>query len=222
MKTAVTQMADAPNRRQWIGRASFLFLSVILVLGHLIPLETAPPSLGGPSLIVTDTSGANAIDDLVTATADHAAYIPDPIRWIAPDILLLMTLAWVTRRPSFAPAVAIAAIFLLTDFLFQRPPGLWAALVLIFSEVLRSRSRSLRTLPFWIEWATVAVGISIITLVARFTLTMVLVPQGPLGLTLLQLALTIFSYPLVVFVSYAFFGVSRPAPGAVDSLGHRV
>ena len=215
-------MADAPNRRRWIGRATFAVLSFILVLGHLIPLETAPPSLGGPSIVVTDTTGPNAIDDMVAATRDSAAYIPDPVRWMSPDILLLLALAWAARRPSFAPAFLIAAIFLLADFLLQRPPGLWAGLVLILTEILRGRSRSLRTLPFWIEWGTVAMGIIAITMIDRFTLTMVLVPQASMGLTLLQLALTIIAYPLVVFVSYAVFGVSRPAPGAMDALGHRV
>ncbi len=215
-------MADAPNRRRWTGRAMFAVLSFILVLANLIPLDTAPPSLGGPSLVVTDTAGRNAVDNMVPATEDRAAYIPDPIRWIAPDLLLLLTLAWVARRPSFAPALVIAAIFLLADLLFQRPPGLWAGLVLILSEILRSRARTFRTLPFWIEWSTVAFGITVITMINRFTLSMVLVPQAPMGLTLLQMALTIAAYPLVVFVSYALFGVNRPAPGEVDALGHRL
>lgn len=217
-----TQMVDAPNHRQWLGRATFIALCLLLVLGHLIPLETVPPSLGGPSLVITDIDGPNAVDDIVPATPETVAYIPDPVRWIAPDLLLLLALAWVARRPSFAPALVIAATFLLADFLFQRPPGLWAGLVLILSEIIRSRTHSLRTLPFWIEWSTIAMGIAAITLVDRFTLTMVLVPQASLGLTLLQLMLTILAYPLVVFVSYAFLGVSRPAPGEVDALGHRI
>ena len=111
---------------------------------------------------------------------------------------------------------------MLADFLFQRPPGLWAGLVLILSEILRRRARSLRTLPFWIEWSTVTMGIAAITMIDRFTLTMVAVPQASMGLTLLQLTLTILAYPLVVFVSYAVFGVSRPAPGQVDALGHKL
>ena len=215
-------MADTPNRRRWLGRASFVALGFIVILSHLIPLETAPPSLGGPSLALTEITDANTIDDIVPATPDRAAYIPDPIRWIAPDILLLITLSWVARRPSFVPALAIAGLFLLSDFLFHRPPGLWAGLVLILSEILRNRARSMRTLPFWIEWGTVSIGIAMITMIDRFTLTMVLVPQGSMGLTLLQLTITILTYPLVVFVSYAVFGVNRPNPGALNELGQRI
>jgi rod shape-determining protein MreD len=116
----------------------------------------------------------------------------------------------------------IAVLFLLADFLFQRPPGLWTALVLILTEILRGRSRSIRSLPFWLEWVTVAIGITVISSIYRLTLLMVLVPQGPLGLTILQLGLTLVTYPVVVFVSYALFGVNRPAPGEVDALGHRI
>ena len=134
----------------------------------------------------------------------------------------MLALAWVTRRPSLVPAVAVAAVFLLADFLFHKPPGLWAGLVLILSEILRGRVHTLRTLPFWMEWGTVSVGITVITAVERFTLSMVLVPQASLGLTLVQLTLTILAYPLVVFVSYAVFGVHRPAPGEVDASGHRL
>ena len=220
MKAA--QMADVPMRRQWLGRLIFAALCFVIILSHLIPLETVPPSIGGPSLIITDTDGPNVIDDTVAATQERTAYIPDPIRWIAPDFLLLLALTWVVRRPSFTPALLIAAAFLLADFLFQRPPGLWAGLVLILSEILRRRARSLRTLPFWIEWSTVTIGIAAITMIDRFTLTMVAVPQASMGLTLLQLTLTIIAYPVVVFVSYAVFGVSRPAPGQVDALGHKL
>jgi rod shape-determining protein MreD len=207
-------MDENVARRRWLGRLTFVLLGLFIIFTHLIPLETVPPSLGGTSLdpIVQPRATAGTETDVLF----------DPVRWIAPDLLILLALAWVTRRPSFAPALAIGVVFLLADMLLQRPPGLWAALVLILSEILRGRSRSMRTLPFWLEWATVAIGIVIITAIYRFTLSMVLVTQAPLGLTLVQLMLTIVVYPAVVFVSYALFGVSRPAPGEVDALGHRL
>lgn len=214
-----------PTRHRWLGRLIFLALCLALILIQLIPLETVPPSLGGETVEVIAESERTATNELPNKDDEAEAQdpqIPDPIRWIAPDFLLLLTLAWVARRPSFVPALAVAGVFLLADLLFQRPPGLWAGLVLILSEVLRSRSYSLRTLPFWIEWATVGGGLVAITVVNRFTLSMVLVPQAPLGLTLLQLGLTIVAYPLVVLVSFALFGVKRPAPGEVDAYGHRI
>lgn len=207
-------MDENVTRRILLGRVSFVLLALFIIFTHLIPLETVPPSLGGSALLPIEQPRATA--------GTETDQLFDPVRWIAPDLLLLVALAWVVRRPSFVPVLAIGAIFLLADMLFQRPPGLWAGLVVILSEVLRGRSRSMRTLPFWLEWGTVSAGIAAITLIDQFTLSMVLVSGAPLGLTLLQLMLTILAYPAVVFVSYAIFGVSRPAPGQVDGLGHRL
>lgn len=145
-----------------------------------------------------------------------------PRRWGSPDFVLLITLAWAARRPDHVPALLIAAVFLLSDMLFHRPPGLWTALVLILTEVLRTRARSIRVVPFPLEWFGIAVGIVAITLAYRFTLSLVMVPQAPLGLTLTQMMLTIGTYPLVALLSHLLFGVSRPAHGEVDSLGHRL
>ena len=146
----------------------------------------------------------------------------EPVRWPAPDLLLAATLAWVARRPSLAPFPVVAAIFLLTDLLFQRPPGLYAALVLVATEMLRARRGQLRNMPFALEWGTVALFIAGITLANRIVHFAVMMPQATLGLTLIQMLMTILSYPLVAGVARLAFGVSRPAPGQVDSLGHRL
>lgn len=210
-------MADGTRiRRRWVGRTAFLTLGMLIIFAYLIPLETVPPSIGGTTLLAIEQRGTAG-----QTVAEFETFV-DPVRWIAPNFLLLLAATWVTRRPSFAPVWVIAGLFLLADLLFQRPPGLWTALVLILTEILRGRARSMRTLPFWLEWATVAMGIVLITAIYVFTLSMVLVPQASLGLTLAQLMLTIALYPVVVFVSYAVFGVSRPAPGEVDDLGHRI
>ncbi|PUB16420.1 rod shape-determining protein MreD [Yoonia sediminilitoris] len=145
-----------------------------------------------------------------------------PMIWAAPDILLAATLAWVARRPDYLPVIVIAAVFLLTDLLFQRPPGLWAALVVVLTEAIRKRARGIRNMPLLLEWGTIAFGIVAITLANRLVLAVVMTPQPPLGLTLIQMIATILSYPLVVFVAYAIFRVSRPAPGQVDGRGHKL
>lgn len=145
-----------------------------------------------------------------------------PRSWGAPDLLLLVTLAFAARRPDHVPTLLVAAAMLLSDMLLQRPPGLWSGLVLILAELLRSRARSLRSLPFPLEWAFVAIGITAITLANRAILAITLVPLSPMGLTLLQLAITIVAYPPVVALAHFVLRVSRPAQGAVDELGHRL
>ncbi len=145
---------------------------------------------------------------------------PEILPW--PDVLLLMTLAWVARRPDYAPLIVIAVVFLLTDLLFQRPPGLWAALVLILSEFIRSRAALFRKNSVMLEWLTVAGGIIAITLCYRVALLVALTPPPPLGLSLLQLIITIIFYPIILIIAHYVFRVSRPAQGAVDSFGHRL
>ncbi|WP_342076883.1 rod shape-determining protein MreD [Yoonia sp. SS1-5] len=145
-----------------------------------------------------------------------------PVIWAWPDVLLAATLAWVARRPDYLPVIVIAIVFLLTDLLFQRPPGLWAALVVLLTEAVRKRARGIRNMPLLLEWGMIAFGIVGITLANRLVLAVVMTPQAPLGLTLIQMIATILSYPLVVAIAHFVFGVTRPAPGQVDGRGQRL
>ena len=138
--------------------------------------------------------------------------------WAAPDLMVAITFAWVLRRPEYAPLFFIAGIFLLADFLFHRPPGLWAALVLIGSQTLRAKAPDLRDLTFPVEWLTVATTLVIMTLGYRLILGLTVVDQAPLGLSLIQLVMTLLACPIVVFVTQAIFGVRKLAPGDVDAI----
>ena len=142
-----------------------------------------------------------------------------PSLWVAPDLLLAVTLAWVVRKPTYVPVVVIATLFLMTDFLFMRPPGLWAALVVILSEVMRRQHREFRNMPLLVEWGTVAFGIVVITIVNRLVLAVVMLPQAPLGLTLIEMIATILVYPIILLIAHFVFGVSRTSPGEVGSKG---
>lgn len=139
-----------------------------------------------------------------------------------PDVLLALAFAWVLRRPDYLPALLVAAVFLTEDFLLMRPPGLWALLVLLATEFLRSREALTRELTFPVEWAMVSAVMITIFIVNRTVLALLLVPQPPLGLSLLQLFLTIAAYPLVVLVSHFLLRVRKPATGEIDSLGRKL
>ncbi len=145
-----------------------------------------------------------------------------PMIWAGPNWGLAFTLVYVARRPDFAPTIVIAALFFLSDLLFMRPPGLWSGLIVILSEIMRKRAKGLRNMPFALEWGTVAVGIVAITLLNRAVLMVVMTTQAPLGLTLIQMVMTIIFYPVVVVVAHYVFGVSRPSPGQIDSRGQRL
>ncbi len=141
-------------------------------------------------------------------------------RWPGPDVALALAFAWVLRRPDYVPAFMVGAIFLAFDLLYMRPPGLWAALVVIGLEFLRSREPHSRDLPFLVEWALVSGVLVAMTMSARLVLTIFVVGQPAFGLVVLQLAATILIYPVVVAASRLFLGVRKIAPGEVDQLGH--
>ncbi|MCG6904677.1 MAG: rod shape-determining protein MreD [Rhodobacter sp.] len=136
-----------------------------------------------------------------------------------PDLLLCVTILWLLRRPHYVPTLLVAAVFLLADMLFLRPPGLWAALVVLAVEFLRARETSSREQPFLVEWAIVAGVMLAITLAYRLILALFLIDQGGLNLALMQLFVTILAYPVVVLVSRFLFGVARMTPGETDARG---
>lgn len=146
----------------------------------------------------------------------------EPQRWSGPDLMLALTFAWAIRRPEYVPAWSVGLIFLLADFLLQRPPGLWAALVVTAAQTLGTRAQSNRDMPFLVEWATCTGAIIGVTLAYRVLLTIFFLPPPLLGLSMFQMIFTVLIYPLVVLVSYALLGVRKAAPGEVDKLGHRL
>lgn len=145
-----------------------------------------------------------------------------PATWAPPDLMLVLTLVWVVRRPDHAPLWLIAPVFVLADLVFHRPPGLMAGLVVLVTEMLRARANGLRALPFMLEWATVSLALVALAFGQRLALLIVMLPQPPLGLTMSELVLSVLIYPVVVFVAWLGLGLRRPAAGEIDALGHRL
>jgi rod shape-determining protein MreD len=145
-----------------------------------------------------------------------------PRVWAGPDLLLAFTFAWALRRPEFVPALSVALVMVLADLLFLRPPGLWAALVVMGAQALKNRARTLRDEPFMMEWLAVSTVIVAIGLGNRLVLGLLLVPQAPLGLTIIHVVMTLICYPVVVIISQLVFGVRKSAPGDLDRLGQRI
>ncbi|MEZ5755523.1 MAG: rod shape-determining protein MreD [Paracoccaceae bacterium] len=142
--------------------------------------------------------------------------------WPGPDILLCLVFAWVTRRPDFLPVFLIGIVVLMEDLILLRPPGLWAALVILASEFLRARVALTRELQFLTEWLLIA-GLMLGLMIAnRLALAIAFVPQPSLGFALLQTVWTILCYPLVVAVSRFAFDLRKPATGEVDAYGRRL
>lgn len=197
-------------------RSAFVVLALVIVFFHLLPIDTQPISLFSPELMPPLAS----IDP---AEARLRALLEQSARrnWISPDLLIAFAFAWSLRRPEYVPATLLAGLFLLSDLLLQRPPGLWALLALLACETLKGRSRSLRDSTFGAEWITAAVLLIVILLTNRIMLTILLVTPPDLKLSLLELGMTVMFYPIAVLVTRTVMRVRRAAPGELDVLGGR-
>ena len=140
---------------------------------------------------------------------------------IWPDLLLAFALAWSVRRPEYVPTVLLALAFLLADLLLQRPPGLWALLALIACEQVKLQSRALRDSTFAAEMVSVAAWIVGVGLAYRIILAILLVNVPPFGLDVIQTAVTVMAYPLVVAITHLVMGVRKATPNDVGGKGVR-
>jgi len=144
-----------------------------------------------------------------------------PPRWAPPDLLIAFTFAWCLRRPDYVPVLSLALVMLMADLMLGRPPGLLALLLVLGCEYLKTQTAGLREASFLGEWTAVAMVLIGITLLNRLILLIVAVPPAPLGLSLIQLVLTIAVYPIVVLATQSLMGVRKLAPGDAGALGGR-
>jgi rod shape-determining protein MreD len=135
-----------------------------------------------------------------------------------PDLLLALTLAWLLRQPAVVPIGSILVVFLLADFLFQRPPGLWTLLVILVSESLRRRRLTMADFPFLVEWSAFAGAVMAMLVLDRVILWLLMVDPPSLGLTLAHGIVTVAIYPAVVAVSKFLFGLRKIGPADLEAL----
>ena len=140
-------------------------------------------------------------------------------RWPGPQWVLAIALAWTVRRPDFLPLPLLAAVALVADLLFLRPPGLWAALTVLAAEFLRGRAQVAREWPFLLEWGVVTLLLAAMTLANRVVLGIFATVQPGLGIELQGLVSTMLVYPAVVALSVSVLGVRRQLPGEPGTSG---
>lgn len=145
---------------------------------------------------------------------------PGPGQFPGPDVLLLIALFWTVVRPSLVPVWLLAIVFLLSDLLLMRPPGLWTALTILGCEFLRSRRVLMRNASFPVEWLFVAIVIAAMTVTNTLVLTIFAVPQPTFGLTVIRMVFTVLCYPLVVVLAGRAIGLSKPT-GEREAMGAR-
>jgi rod shape-determining protein MreD len=135
-----------------------------------------------------------------------------------PDLLLALTLAWLLRQPAVVPIGSILLVFLLADFLFLQPPGLWTLLVIIVSEGLRRRRMTMTEFPFLLEWSAFAGAVFTMIILNRLVLWVLMVELPSLALTLAHGIVTAAIYPIVVAISKFLFGLRKIGPAEAEAL----
>lgn len=156
---------------------------------------------------------------LIAATAVTIKLLPIDIEGSAlpgPDLIMALTFAWLMRHPALVPLALIAAVVLLADFLLQRPPGLWTALVVLVTEAIRRRRLTMVEVPFLTEWAAFAAIMLGLLLLNRIALWLLVVDLAPPGPVLLHGFVTVLIYPAVAALSHYVLRVPKLAPGEME------
>lgn len=195
-------MIDSATREVWAHRILFVVLALVFLFFRLLPLgEVIAPC------------GPEATGCRLMAWFSHMP---------GPDLLLCIIFAWTMRRPDYLPVLLIAAVVLLEDLIMLRPPGLWTGLVVLVSEIIRSRVALTRELNFGVEWLLVSAMMVVMLIVYRMAFGLVLLPQPPFGFAMVQVIWSILCYPLVVFLSRVVLDLYKPGMGEVDAYGRRL
>ncbi len=113
-----------------------------------------------------------------------------------PDLLLIMTFTWVMQRPDVIGPITITAVFLFADFILQRPPGLWAVIVLFAATFLGMRAARFKEVFFIYEWATVSVIVVFCYLSQYIVMRFTFLVLHDLKLLINTGLTTIFFYPV--------------------------
>ena len=142
-----------------------------------------------------------------------------PSHFAGPDLLMAITLAWTIRRPEFVPTLLVAVVYLLADFLLQRPPGLLSLLVILGCKLIETQSIRLRTSSFTNEWIFIGCIITSIILLFWMVQALVGISQAPIKVNFVQITFTFLLSPLIVVISHLFFLIRKSRMPVEDIIG---
>ncbi len=124
-----------------------------------------------------------------------------------PNLIYLITVAWLIRKPSYLPVILILFVHIISDILLLMPLGLWSALSLIGYEFLRWRSLSQGRLKLGQELLLVNIVLILLTFIQIGIEFIFKIESPPIGMILLQLTFSLLIYPIVIFVLHSILRV---------------
>jgi rod shape-determining protein MreD len=142
-------------------------------------------------------------------------------RFPGPEWTVCIVFALMMRRPDYLPLWLLAGVMLLEDIVLMRPIGLWAALMVLAAEVVRSRSVLMRELSFLMEWAVISALMLGMLVIYRITFALTMLPQVSVGFALVGLIWSVIAYPAVVLISRFVLDLQKSGLGQIDAYGRR-
>ena len=133
-----------------------------------------------------------------------------PARLPAPDLLYVLTMAWIVRQPESAPFILVAALALLSDAVLMRPLGLWAMLFLISSETLRLSHHAIQERGLLAEFSVDA-GLLVLMVVLQNIILWISFSQTlDLASSAQFVMLTLASTPVMILFLHYIIRVRKP------------
>lgn len=140
---------------------------------------------------------------------------------VTPDIFFALSVAWVIRRPDTAPIAVVFLGAIFADIMLMRPLGLWALIIVLSVEAVRSQAITIREQMFFVEWLIFVLTFGVALLIYALILKITFTPVPNFGLIFGYFLNTILTYPAVVAILHWVFRVRAPkSPGGSNRLGH--
>lgn len=119
-----------------------------------------------------------------------------------PDIIMAFVFYLCLRQPMSVPSILIAIVILIEDLFLQRPPGLYAALIIMAGAWLKLSASHNPDRSYFRDWWMAGLAILGVMIGGRVILAMALVPLPSLTLHLSQSIATIAIFPIVGVLAY--------------------
>lgn len=127
-----------------------------------------------------------------------------PPIWAAPDIILVLTMAYALRCPHYVPFFIIGPLFLFLDLVLLRAPGLFALLTVTAVEILRHEAMRNTEPSFAQEWISAAIAILGVTFGYWAILALISDAAMQMSLIFSQVLFSTILYPFVILIMHLF------------------
>ena len=118
-----------------------------------------------------------------------------------PNLVYCLVCAWIVRSPQWAPAPVVAVVFFSLEVIYGLPPGLWTALMLVATELLRAGTPQLGRYTFVVEWAMVSLLFTLALLLYQLALLLTFAQAMTTGAMGRYLVATALCYPLAAGIA---------------------